>query len=467
VALVVAAAVVVPIAVLGAPQTATGSTAAPDLDPLLAGYNAIWTPADRTTNSLQGRVRDAATARRDDELTVWINQHATEPQRLRALQDAQYHSDAGTYDQSVTISTALGSVLGPLYVAGYQDGELPLTRGLLNSTDGTSGAFVTTGAAKWHYSHPRPFLSVDPTSTGLVDAASPCSPQRTNAVSLAKVRAGQPWADADGNLRIHRVADTVDTTHDFTTQDVPLTAGYDAPTTCTGGSFPSGHTTTAYQAGITLATLLPELAPEILARASEAGNDRIVLGVHYPLDIMGGRIDGEASAAARWSDAAYRRDVLQPARTELVRYLEKECGASLARCIAQQSAYSSDPYGGAAMPGGTAQRVTDRASAVAVFHERLTYGFAPTGPTAAAPSVPAGAAELLRTTFPTLTTAQRTSVLAQTELASGFPLDLTAADGPAWQRLDLAAAMSATVEVHADGSVHVVATGGTASVKKL
>jgi membrane-associated phospholipid phosphatase len=460
VALVVAAAVVVPIAVLGAPQAATGSVAAPALDPLLAGYDAIWTPADRTSNSLKGRVDDAATARRDDELTVWINQHATEAQRLRALQDAQYRSDVVPYDQSVTISTALGSVLGPLYVAGYQDGDLPLTHALLNSSDGTSGSFVTTGAAKWHYSHPRPFIPVNASGSG-----SSCT--GADSASLASLRIGRSWADAAGDLRLYRVPDTIDDSHDFTTKDVPVSAGYDSPSTCTSGSFPSGHTTTAYQAGITLATLLPELAPEILARASEAGNDRIVLGVHYPLDIMGGRIDGEASVAARWSDAGYRRDVLQPARAELVHYLEKECGAALARCIARQTAYASDPYGGAAMPGGTAQQVTDRASAVSVFHERLTYGFAPTGPTSAAPSVPAGAAELLRTTFPTLSTAQRTSVLAQTELASGFPLDLTAADGPAWERLDLAAAMSATVEVHADGSVRVVATGGEASVKKV
>ncbi|NED90612.1 hypothetical protein G3I76_62345, partial [Streptomyces sp. SID11233] len=35
------------------------------------------------------------------------------------------------------------------------------------------------------------------------------------------------------------------------------------------GSFPSGHTSHGYAQGIVLATLLPELAPQILARASE------------------------------------------------------------------------------------------------------------------------------------------------------------------------------------------------------
>ena len=59
-------------------------------------------------------------------------------------------------------------------------------------------------------------------------------------------------------------------------------------------SYPSGHTTTAYSWGVALADMIPELAPHIMARTSEAGNNRIVLGVHYPLDIMGGRIGGSA-----------------------------------------------------------------------------------------------------------------------------------------------------------------------------
>lgn len=36
---------------------------------------------------------------------------------------------------------------------------------------------------------------------------------------------------------------------------------------CGSGSFPSGHTTAAYLSGVTWATLLPELAPSVLARA--------------------------------------------------------------------------------------------------------------------------------------------------------------------------------------------------------
>jgi membrane-associated phospholipid phosphatase len=261
------------------------------------------------------------------------------------------------------------------------------------------------------------------------------------------------------------VANVTDTTHQFSSHDVALSAGYGTTGLCTGGSFPSGHTTTAYQAGVTLATLLPELAPQILARASEAGNDRIVLGVHYPLDIMGGRIDGEAALAARWSDAKFRSQILQPARAQLVKYLQSKCGHTLLTCIAKEKSYADNPYGGKKLPGGTAQIVTSRASALSVYTQRLTYGFAAAG-AKLAPAVPAGAGNLLLTAFPKLSSAQRTSVLAQTEIRSGYPLDATRTLHASWERLNLAAALSATVRVNHNGSVTVLSTGGQPKVVK-
>ncbi len=125
--------------------------------------------------------------------------------------------------------------------------------------------------------------------------------------------------------------------------------------------------------------------------------------------------------------------------------------------------YTDDPCGGKAVPGGTAQVVSGRASSVRVHHERLTYGFAQDGRKHMGPVVPTGAQNLLRTTFPSLTDAQRRSVLSQAVLPSGYPLDATGAEA-GWQRLDLAEATSATVDVRANGAAIVVRTGGTARV---
>ena len=434
----------------------------PNLSVALGGFTAFWTASGR--GDLHGAVNDASVLQHNDELAVWINQHATPAEKFIALQDSEYDTPGGTYDQSITVSTGLGSVLGPAYVTGRESGQLPLTSALIDSSTGTSGAFVNTGTAKIFFGYPRPFLPSSATATVVPGDVLGCSPAVANSSSLAGIRAGQPYADAQGDLEITRVAPVVDTTRQFSPNDVTLDAGYGTTGICGGGSFPSGHTTAAYEAGITLATLLPELAPEILARVSENGNSRIVLGVHYPLDVVGGRIAGEAALAAQWSDARYRTQILEPARAELVAYLKKATGHDLAWDVAHQTPYQANPYGGAAMPGGTAQIVTDRASALAVFTERLTYGFATSGAAGRAPSVPPGASSLLLTTFPTLTDVQRTSVLAQTEIGSGSPLDLTGSAGGSWQRLNLAAAMSATVSVSAGGDVKVTATGATPRV---
>ncbi len=140
-------------------------------------------------------------------------------------------------------------------------------------------------AVKKQYVHPRPFT--DRTNGGYVAAGLP---KTENIIHLPV------WTDDSG------------------TQHNP---GYDtlAPT----GSFPSGHTTVAYSGGIGLATLLPQLAPEIMTRASEAANNRSIVGVHYPLDLMGGRIIGEAGLATRWSDEQFRNDKLMPAYQEMQR----------------------------------------------------------------------------------------------------------------------------------------------------
>lgn len=436
------------------PATAAATDPLPvasDLVAALSGFDAFWTAGP----AFDGTVLDPEVLARNDELAVWINGNATAAQQFAALQSARYDLLGGAYDLSVTVAPGLGSLLAPLYVRGRRDGSLPLTSAVMNSETGSSGAGPADVApAKTRYAFPRPYLpGTTSASTGVCSAG-------TGSAALRQNRLGRAWATADGSLRIEEVPDMVDDSHVYADTDVALTADYRS--LCSSPSFPSGHAISAYLAGMTLAALLPELAPEILARASENAADRIVLGVHYPLDVMGGRIAAEVTLADRWSDPAYRRDVLAPARAELVAHLEQRCGDRLAACIARSVPYRNDPFAGHTVPGGTAQVVTDRRSALAVYTERLGYGLPPTV-SGAPPSVPAGAENLIRTAFPDLDDAQLRSVLAQTEIAAGFPLDRTAA-GDGWQRVDLAAAMSATVRRAADGSVTVTGTGGPAQV---
>jgi hypothetical protein len=445
VALASAIALVAPVASASATTTYPSDSTPPDLTTLLNGFTSYWTSDG--SNDLHGTVNNASVLQYNDKLAVWINQHATQAEKFKALQDNEYQVGNATYDQSLTVSTGLGSLLSKIYVQGYNSGALPLTVALINSSNGSSGTFVGTSAPKAAFSYPRPHL-----------------PANASQIAFPGDPRWQAYADSEGNLDITRVARVIDTTHQFSPNDVALDPAYGTTGICLGGAFSSGHTTTAYQAGITLATLVPELAPGILARASENGNDRIVLGVHYPLDIMGGRIDGEAALATRWSDASSVSGVLDPARAELLAYFHKETGHSLSWDIAHEKAYTSNPYGGARMPGGTAQIVTNRTTAVAVYTQRETYGFAKSGTKNLAPSVPVGAENLLLTTFPSLTDARRISVLAETEIASGYPLDQSGTTAGSWERLNLAAAMSATVKLTANGDAKVISTGGQARV---
>jgi hypothetical protein len=54
-------------------------------------------------------------------------------------------------------------------------------------------------------------------------------------------------------------------------------------------SFPSGHTTYGYMGSLLLAVLVPDRFQEMVVRGAEYGNDRIIMGAHYAMDVLGGR----------------------------------------------------------------------------------------------------------------------------------------------------------------------------------
>ena len=54
-------------------------------------------------------------------------------------------------------------------------------------------------------------------------------------------------------------------------------------------SFPSGHTTYGYMGSLLLAELVPDRFQEMVVRGAEYGNDRIIMGAHYAMDVLGGR----------------------------------------------------------------------------------------------------------------------------------------------------------------------------------
>jgi len=63
-------------------------------------------------------------------------------------------------------------------------------------------------------------------------------------------------------------------------------------------SFPSGHAATSFAAATVLMFARPRLAPLWLLIAAAIGFSRVYVGVHYPLDIVGGAALGVAVATA-------------------------------------------------------------------------------------------------------------------------------------------------------------------------
>lgn len=304
---------------------------------------------------------------------IAINNSATPEQIAQAQRDALADQDGVVG----ALSTAFGSTVGEQLRTALAEHRLPKTQMLLNA-----GWFARAGGIassmfveKAIYANPRPFVAL---------------PDQVRRYPIAE-------------------------------REIYLSSK----------SFPSGHTNQATWVATLLAAMFPEAAPQLLARASDYSHNRIVLGVHYPLDVIAGRMTGTAAAADRWNDPKMRANLLAAAE-EIRQEIAWRCGMSLKDCMAKDAPYSADP--------------------VAVVTQRQAYGFSPLGAVDAPMLVPQAAPDLLITAFPQLNWEQRRQVLAATASPAGYPLDDPQLP---WARINLARAFAAQVTVNPDGSVMV------------
>ncbi len=84
--------------------------------------------------------------------------------------------------------------------------------------------------------------------------------------------------------------------------------------------YPSGGVMNSTLTAIVLAEMVPEKRFELFERNLEYGHNRVVVGVHYPRDVLGGQMAGVAAAQALFDAPAFMKE-FGPARDELRRVL--------------------------------------------------------------------------------------------------------------------------------------------------
>jgi autotransporter-associated beta strand protein len=207
-------------------------------------------------------------------------------------------------------------------------------------------------------------------------------------------------------------------------QVVPQLEPAKSATPGTDGGFTSGHSAEATRNAIGMAYVLPERYQELVGRGLELGESRIFAGMHSPLDVISGRVQAQAVAAANLiaAGATTRAAARAQAQATLMKLTDTTPAS----------------FPGYAVSGTPANdRFADYAASRANYLRRLTYGLPQIGAASAPAVVPKGAEVLLETRLPYLSDAQRRVVLKTTAIASGYPvLD----DPEGWGRLNLFAA---------------------------
>jgi hypothetical protein len=221
-------------------------------------------------------------------------------------------------------------------------------------------------------------------------------------------------------------------------------------------SFPSGHTTYGYTGSLMLAILVPERYQQMMSRAAEYGNDRILMGAHYAMDVIGGRTlamydlahllanDPEYVGQSFKGAPSIKnfQAAVRVARNDMTKALEAGCGNAIDVCAGEDTGRLSNPAANEALCAAT-----------------QTYNLPVVYPATAGAVQDVGkmapeAGYLLTAAFSSLTLEQADRILTETEGPGGGFLDDGSAFG-VYSRLNLYAAAGRAAALAPVGSVSV------------
>jgi membrane-associated phospholipid phosphatase len=383
-------------------------------------------------------------------------------QQLLALRDA--HITAGNaYDLADGLGTSLDGVYWSLAtVQSTHDGK---TSSFTNVATSIARLIAYTNATTRSDSNSAKYFF----GNGTTDGKTPVSAAATAAMNGVKGRpdifgraydhpAGSVNADAFGNSRPFQTEPRLAlfSGKDFFGVQSGNLAYLEGPLQDlrNSPSFPSGHATYGYAESLILAMLVPQRYLEMITRAAEYGNDRIILGAHYAMDVLGGRtlaIYDIAQLLANKPDyvGVKRGDLVlddyqiayAAARSDMAAALEQGCGGALATCASRDES-----------------RFADAAKNKEFYEATQTYGlpvvFAHTAvQTEDVQQLAPEAGYLLTTAFPYLTLAQANAILTETEGPGGGFLDDGSAFG-VYSRLDLYRAAEKAISLAPAASRH-------------
>ncbi|KUO18309.1 phosphatase PAP2 family protein [Streptomyces dysideae] len=322
---------------------------------------------------------------------------------VTSITSAPDGTPAAKISDSVPADAPAGSATG----AGSPDSELGQVATLVNTV---RGPFASSNPAKFTFQYPRPWRMNE--DSEVVDTG------RTDAF-------GYPVYDSEVVV-------------------APQLLRQRSTTPAEDGGFPSGHTNALHLAALAFAYAVPERFQELVTRAFELSHDRIVSGMHSPVDVIGGRVMATALAAAALADPA-NSDLKKAARAQALAYFQEQTGttADTLYAYAHSAGTDTDPY-------------ADRGANARAVKPRLTYVLTRQGGNEPL-TVPKGAEVLLETRLPYLDAAQRREVLRTTALPSGYVL----LDGfEQWGRLNLFAAADGYGSFDCDVTVTLDAAAG-------
>jgi len=365
-------------------------------------------------------------------------------QQQQALRDA-----FSTGSNLAQLSDGLGTTLGSAYVARFHYIDQRHTSKLPQSiADLIKYATAVSGS----HSNAGKYLFANDTTNGKTRVSSDASAILKGIGGVEdifgrayKLPAGTAGANAYGNSRPYQTEPRVARfegpdyfnrpSSNFVYNHGPMMDLTNSP------SYPSGHTTYGYTGAVLFAVLVPERYSQMIVRGAEYGNDRVIMGSHYVMDVLGGRTlalydiahllaNDPAYLGLSVRGAAPIKDfqaAVKSARAELNAILQTGCGNTIETCATEDTG-----------------RFSNAAADEAFYDVTQTYNLPVVYSKNAAICEDVGklapeAGYLLTIAFPLLSLEQADKILTETEGPGGGFLDNGSSFG-VYSRLNLYAA---------------------------